>query len=47
MKEKLIIQIDRFDNFIDNFNHFIDENGGIIAIAFVSTMTILLLLILK
>jgi len=47
MKEKLIIQIDRLDNFIDNFNHFIDENGGIIAIAFASTMTILLLLILK
>jgi len=47
MKEKIIIQINKFDKFIDDFNHFIDKNGGIIAIAFVSTMTILLLLILK
>jgi len=47
MKEKIILQINRIDNGIDKFNHFIDKNGGIIAIAFVSTMTILLLLILK
>ena len=47
MKEKLIIQIDRFDRFIDNFNHFIDKNGGVIAVAFISAMTILLLFILN
>lgn len=45
--EKLILQINKLDNFIDKFNEFLKNNGGVIGIAFISAMTILLLIILN
>ena len=43
MKKQIILKIDRFDTFIDDFNDFVEKNGSIIGIVFLSIISILLI----